>query len=270
MSSRKARLVVPSSSTATVLRSARRRRASASSRSRPTAITFAIIESNSGGMPSPAARPQSTRSPGPVGSSQALDAAGRGREAERRVLGVQPRLDGVAGRRGRLALEPPAGGDVQLQLDQVQPGDRLGHGMLDLQAGVDLHEREAAMRGLVEELDRAGAAVAAGEREPPRGGPDLAPPARRSSAGLDDSSMTFWLRRWQEQSRTPTAHAAPSPSAITCTSMWRAGVTSRSMNTVSSPKASCASARALASARGKLIRARRRGGCRARRRRRPP
>ena len=35
--------------------------------------------------------------------------------------------------------------------------------------------------------------------------------------------MTFWLRRWHEQSRRPTAHAPPWPSAMTCTSTWRAG-----------------------------------------------
>ena len=34
--------------------------------------------------------------------------------------------------------------------------------------------------------------------------------------------MTFWLRRWTEQSRTPTAHAVPWPSAMTWTSTWRA------------------------------------------------
>ena len=43
--------------------------------------------------------------------------------------------------------------------------------------------------------------------------------------------MTFWLRRCTEQSRTPSAHAVPWPSAITCTSTWRAPVTRRSRNT---------------------------------------
>ena len=50
-----------------------------------------------------------------------LDAARRGREAHRGILGVQARLDRVAdGRRG-LALELAAGGHVQLQLDQSRP-----------------------------------------------------------------------------------------------------------------------------------------------------
>ena len=50
------------------------------------------------------------------------------------------------------------------------------------------------------------------------------------------------------QSRTPTAHTVPWVSAMSCTSTWRASVTTRSMNTVASPKALSPSARALAKA----------------------
>ena len=53
--------------------------------------------------------------------------------------------------------------------------------------------------------------------------------------------MTFWLRRCSEQSRTPSAHAVPWPSAITWTSTCRAPVTSRSRNTTPLPKARSAS-----------------------------
>ena len=49
-------------------------------------------------------------------------------------------------------------GDEQLQLDQVEPGHELGDGMLDLEAGVHLQERKAAV-GREQELDRAGALV---------------------------------------------------------------------------------------------------------------
>ena len=35
-----------------------------------------------------------------------------------------------------------AGGDAQLPLDQVEPGDHFGHRMLDLQPRVHLHEVE--------------------------------------------------------------------------------------------------------------------------------
>ena len=61
--------------------------------------------------------------------------------------------------------------------------------------------------------------------------------------------MTFWWRRWHEQSRTPAAHAWPWPSAISCTSMWCALPTIASMKTVPSPNASCGlGARAVVSA----------------------
>jgi hypothetical protein len=47
---------------------------------------------------------------------------------------------------------------VELELDQIDARDRLGDGMLHLQPRVDLHEREAPARRLVEELDGAGVA----------------------------------------------------------------------------------------------------------------
>ena len=55
-----------------------------------------------------------------------------------------------------------AGGNAQLPLDQVQPGDGLGHRVLDLQPGIHLHEEEihvAAGALLDDELDRAGTDV---------------------------------------------------------------------------------------------------------------
>ena len=94
-----------------------------------------------------------------------LDAAGRGREAHRRILGVQARLDRVADGCGRLAFERATAGHVQLELDQIETGDGLGDGVLDLQARVDLHEGEALLGRLVEELDGAGVAVAGLERQ---------------------------------------------------------------------------------------------------------
>jgi hypothetical protein len=53
--------------------------------------------------------------------------------------------------------EGPAGGDADLFVDQIDAGDHLGYGMLDLQAGVHLDEVELAV--LVEEFDGADAAV---------------------------------------------------------------------------------------------------------------
>src|SRR5262249_61470937 len=46
-----------------------------------------------------------------------------------------------------------AGGDPDLLADQVEPGHRLGHGMLDLDARVHLDEVEVAA-AVDEELDR--------------------------------------------------------------------------------------------------------------------
>ena len=87
---------------------------------------------------------------------------GRGREPLLGVLGVEPGLDGVPELRRRLALEPAAGGHVQLQLDDVEAGRLLGDRVLDLQPGVHLEEGEQLLLGLVEELDGAGADVAGG------------------------------------------------------------------------------------------------------------
>ena len=38
-----------------------------------------------------------------------------------------------------------AGGDADLRLDQVDAGDHFGHGMLDLDAGVDFDEVEVVV-----------------------------------------------------------------------------------------------------------------------------
>ncbi len=70
--------MVPPSITAAVCRSARASRARASARSRPQAITLAIIESNWGGIRSPAATPVSTRMPGPLGSTRCSIRPGAG------------------------------------------------------------------------------------------------------------------------------------------------------------------------------------------------
>ena len=52
--------------------------------------------------------------------------------------------------------------DTQLQFDEIKSGDRLGHGVFNLQAGVHLHEPKAAVAqiALGDELDRAGTRVA--------------------------------------------------------------------------------------------------------------
>ncbi len=99
---------------------------------------------------------------GPTGRPERGDGAGGGDEATTGgVLGVDADLDGVAvalhlvlGEAQRLARGHP-----QLPLDEVEPGDQLGDGVLDLETGVHLQEVELAP--FVEELDRAGVDVAA-------------------------------------------------------------------------------------------------------------
>ena len=91
---------------------------------------------------------------------QELDGAGSRSEVLLGVLGVEPGLDGVAELRRGVANKATAVGDMQLQLDEVEPGRRFGHRVLDLQPGVDLQEREALLGRLVEELHRTGADVA--------------------------------------------------------------------------------------------------------------
>jgi len=86
------------------------------------------------------------------------------REERPRVLGVEPRLDGVTLRSGLESGEPLAVRDAQLQLDQIEPGHRLGHRVLDLDPRVQLEEEDLVSvdeelrrsRALVPELGREG------------------------------------------------------------------------------------------------------------------
>jgi len=66
---------------------------------------------------------------------------------------------------GRLA-DPGALGDADLRLDDVDPGDLLGDGVLDLDARVHLDEVEASGVGIHQELDSAGMGVANRARQP--------------------------------------------------------------------------------------------------------
>ena len=112
--------------------------------------------------------------PRPHGKRQRLDGPRCGGERSLRILGVEPGLDGVAGGRRRIAFESSATGDVDLQLDQVEPGRQLGDRVLHLEAGVDLQEREALLGRLVQELDGAGVLVLGGFGEANSRGTELA------------------------------------------------------------------------------------------------
>ena len=86
-------------------------------------------------------------------------------------------------RRVHLSGSGFAGRDAELPFDEIEAGDRLGDGMLDLQARVHLHEPEAAgaqPRGTVrDELDRAGPHIADRARRLDGGRPHLGAQRRR-------------------------------------------------------------------------------------------
>ena len=79
--------------------------------------------------------------PDRLGQPQPLDPA-RLREERLRVLGVEPHLDGVALEPRRHVIDVLALRDADLLLDEIDPRDRLGDGMLDLDASVQLEEVE--------------------------------------------------------------------------------------------------------------------------------
>ena len=87
-----------------------------------------------------------------------------GRDAALQRVAVEPDLRlrrHARGRRAdRLAFE-----DVDLRLDDVDAGDLLGDGVLDLDARIDLDEVELAGVGIHQELDRAGADIVGGVRD---------------------------------------------------------------------------------------------------------
>ena len=110
---------------------------------------------------------------------RAADRPGARPEVVGRVLGVDPALDRVARERDVLLTqaERPALGNGDLLGDDVQPGDRLGDRVLDLDARVDLEEVELAAVGVDQELDRARAPVpemtAEGDRRRPQPVPQV-------------------------------------------------------------------------------------------------
>src|ERR687897_987553 len=98
-----------------------------------------------------------------------LDEPGLGQEVAAGVLGVDPELDRVpVGREGVLRdLQTLARGHLQLLGDDVDAGDHLRHGMLDLEAGVHLDKVELSAR--VDELHGARALVTQGADQVGRG-----------------------------------------------------------------------------------------------------
>ena len=108
------------------------------------------------------------------------------------ILGVDPALDRVAGEPDVLLpeTERPALGDRDLLGNDVQPRDRLGDRVLDLDPRVDLEEVELAAVGVDQELDRARAPVpevrAEGDGRRPQPVPQV-----RVEPGAGASSISF-------------------------------------------------------------------------------
>src|SRR5713226_157874 len=96
--------------------------------------------------------------------------AGGGTEVLTRVFRVDPAFDGMAAV-VHIALVDPEflfRRDGDLHFDDVQTGDHLGDGVLDLDARVHLHEVKTAI-AIHEELDRSGPRVVDGVRRAHRG-----------------------------------------------------------------------------------------------------
>ena len=94
----------------------------------------------------------------PAGRMEMGDRPGRGPEGLR-VLRIDAAFDGVPVEADLLLAERQrrAGRDPDLLDDEIEPGDHLGDGVLDLEARVHFDEIELAV--LVQELDRADAAI---------------------------------------------------------------------------------------------------------------
>ncbi len=107
---------------------------------------------------------------GTAGGVAGKDFSWRGEEIVVRILGVEANFHGVATRRNGFPFEGEtvAGRDGDLKFDEIEPGNLLGDGMLDLQTRVDFEEIEIEMR-VDEKFHGAGVDVTAGARESHRG-----------------------------------------------------------------------------------------------------
>ena len=102
-------------------------------------------------------------SPPPAGIGSMGNPSDRRQEVTIRILGVEPGLDRRTGHPhvslGQKPKAPRRRGDPDHLGHEVEPGDQLGHRVLDLQARVHLEEVEASIRPH-DELDGPGQIVA--------------------------------------------------------------------------------------------------------------
>jgi hypothetical protein len=101
---------------------------------------------------------------------EARDTAGSRFEIAGGGLGIQAQFDGGAVERDLVLgeVERLAGGDTKLEFDEVEAGHRLGHGVFDLEPGIDFEEVVAGFGGgggAHEELDGGSADIGDGGAE---------------------------------------------------------------------------------------------------------
>ena len=209
----------------------------------------------------------------PAGKPTSVSRPGAGPEVLRRVLGVEARLDRVRRAARRAAVVEKrvvAGRAADHPLDEIDAGDLLGDAVLDLQAGVDLEEVE-----LVARRRRRGTRPCR-----PSGSRRAAPSRtaavdqrgarrRRQVRAPGVSSMTFWLRRCSEQSRSPSATTRPCAVAEDL-HLDVAGAGDEALEEDAARRRSCRAPRRATPAKAsrELRRVARRRACRCRRRRR--
>ncbi len=97
---------------------------------------------------------------GPGGDAQVFDTPRRRQKIIGGILTGDAALDRVSSRGERTARQGGrlATGNAQLFAHQIHAVDQLGHGVLDLNAGVHLQKEESAT-GVEQKLDRAGSQV---------------------------------------------------------------------------------------------------------------
>ena len=97
----------------------------------------------------------------PAGLQQPGNFAGRGKEVVFGVFGVDAAFDSMSADGDIFLTEGQlfAGGNAQLEMDEIEAGDQFGDGMLHLQAGIHLQEVEVAV-GVYQEFDGTGIGVA--------------------------------------------------------------------------------------------------------------
>ncbi len=213
--------------------SARRSRAIAAARSPAWTMSLATRLSYSAGIRSPASIAVSTRTPGPDGIRQRVTRPGAGAKsrpgssADRRTSIAW--LVGDAARSAAASASPDRGRPAARRNCSRTMSSPLTSSVTPCStcSRVFISRNHTAPSGA-----RRNSAVAA-FRSPAA---DATATARAWSAcrsallnpGAGASSISFWWRRWIEQSRSPIATTRPVASPSSWTSTWRAGWMTRS------------------------------------------